>query len=168
MPPTPSKTKKSDSDKLLDAVLADVRKDKALKDKTVAYRDGALNAKGEKLLKVDGVTLAYVSVLEGGEVRALKRSIDLKAKGDSKTVARDIVAKFRANKDNLGRVRQSAKTSPTASAKSGKTSSGGTTRQKQTAARRQAKTTGATQKPAVDKTPNEPTTEPKTAETVSS
>jgi len=150
MPPAPSgRTKKSDKPaakkpnggKLLDSVLTEVKK--LYKGRTVEYRPGALNGKGERLLRVDGDTVAYVSILENGNIRALRSKYNLKVTdADPKKVAQGIAAKVKAGPQNSTRTASSGKKSG-----AGKSGASGTTRQRQASARKQAKTSGATSTP---------------------
>ena len=165
MPPTPQKStgrsrgksgegksSKPNGRKLMDELLTEVRK--AYKGRTVEFRPGDLNAKGERLLRLDGDTIAYVSVLENGDLRALRSKYGLSAKGNVRDVSKAIVAKVKS-----GAV--TGKTSgATTQRRTPAAASGQTTRQRQAAARAQAKKEGGKTPDQHTKTPGAPTREP--------
>lgn len=73
--------------------LEKIRKELAsLVEGEVRFREEPeFNAKKEKLLRVNGDTVAYVSILENGEYRALRSKYDLSEKGrDPKEIAEAI------------------------------------------------------------------------------
>lgn len=135
--------KKPNGGKLLDSVLAEVRKLKM--GSQVEFRSGDLNGKGERLLRVDGDTVAYVSVLENGKIRALRSKYGLKVTdADPKKVAAGIRAAVKSGP-------QTPKASSSSKGTSGGGKASGTTRQRQSASRKQASGKGGTSKPRVTK-----------------
>lgn len=152
--------KKPNGGKMLDSVLAEVRKLKM--GSTVEFRaadpvKGDLNGKGERLLRVDGDTVAYVSVLENGNIRALRSKYGLKVTdADPKKVAAAIKAAVKS-----GPKTSTASTRTSSKGTSGGGKASGTTRQRQSASRKQASGKGGSSKPRAKMTAGStPSTEP--------